>query len=56
MNPKLRICKGSNTWYQSNVLGISLPFHRHLHCRISPFDLPKNCIRFWFFYLIVAAI
>ncbi|THU65077.1 hypothetical protein C4D60_Mb01t33330 [Musa balbisiana] len=29
INPKLRICKGSNTWYQSNVLGISLPFHSH---------------------------
>ncbi|THU60215.1 hypothetical protein C4D60_Mb07t10290 [Musa balbisiana] len=31
INPKLRICKGSNTWYQSNssVLGISLPFHSY---------------------------
>ncbi|RRT65000.1 hypothetical protein B296_00015189, partial [Ensete ventricosum] len=25
--PKLRIRKGSNTWYQSSVLGVSLPFH-----------------------------
>ncbi|THU60250.1 hypothetical protein C4D60_Mb07t10660 [Musa balbisiana] len=30
INPKLRICKGSNTWYQSSVLGISLPFHSRL--------------------------
>ncbi|URE06342.1 hypothetical protein MUK42_18138 [Musa troglodytarum] len=30
INPKLRIRKGSNTWYQSNVLGVSLPFHNHL--------------------------
>ncbi|THU43817.1 hypothetical protein C4D60_Mb02t00790 [Musa balbisiana] len=29
INPKLRICKGSNTWYQSSVLGISLTFHSH---------------------------
>ncbi|RZR73683.1 hypothetical protein BHM03_00026953 [Ensete ventricosum] len=28
-HPKLRIRKGSNTWYQSNVLGISLPSHSH---------------------------
>ncbi|RRT37584.1 hypothetical protein B296_00037960, partial [Ensete ventricosum] len=27
--PKLRIYKGSNTWYQSSVLDISLPFHNH---------------------------
>ncbi|RRT56813.1 hypothetical protein B296_00047617, partial [Ensete ventricosum] len=26
INPKLRICKGFNTWYQSSVLSISLPF------------------------------
>ncbi|RWV84169.1 hypothetical protein BHE74_00034853, partial [Ensete ventricosum] len=27
--PKLRIHKGSNIWYQSSILGISLPFHNH---------------------------
>ncbi|THU54492.1 hypothetical protein C4D60_Mb10t25650 [Musa balbisiana] len=40
INPKLRICKGSNTWYQSSVLGISLPFHSHpssLHSRPKQF-------------------
>ncbi|RRT85321.1 hypothetical protein B296_00000537, partial [Ensete ventricosum] len=26
INPKLRICKSSNTWYQSSILGISLSF------------------------------
>ncbi|RZR79590.1 hypothetical protein BHM03_00005324 [Ensete ventricosum] len=25
----LRICKGSNTWYQSSILGDPLPFHNH---------------------------
>ncbi|THU47767.1 hypothetical protein C4D60_Mb09t19130 [Musa balbisiana] len=40
INPKLRICKGSNTWYQSSVLGVSLPFHSHpsaLHNRPKQF-------------------
>ncbi|RWW57225.1 hypothetical protein BHE74_00036000, partial [Ensete ventricosum] len=27
INPKLRICKGSNIWYQNCVLSISLLFH-----------------------------
>ncbi|RWV98638.1 hypothetical protein GW17_00038499, partial [Ensete ventricosum] len=26
-HPKLRIHKGSITWYQSSALGVSLPFH-----------------------------
>ncbi|THU42871.1 hypothetical protein C4D60_Mb00t00630 [Musa balbisiana] len=26
INPKLRICKGSITWYQSSILGVLLPF------------------------------
>ncbi|RWW46631.1 hypothetical protein BHE74_00047426, partial [Ensete ventricosum] len=34
-HPKHRICKGSNTWYQSNVLSVSLPF-------IIPPQLPKQ--------------
>ncbi|THU60361.1 hypothetical protein C4D60_Mb07t11840 [Musa balbisiana] len=40
INPKLKICKGSNTWYQSSVLGVSLSFHSHpssLHNRPKQF-------------------
>ncbi|RWW35285.1 hypothetical protein BHE74_00059798, partial [Ensete ventricosum] len=31
-----------------NCLKIVVEFHRHRHHRISSFDLPMNCNRFWF--------
>ncbi|THU72451.1 hypothetical protein C4D60_Mb04t12270 [Musa balbisiana] len=51
IKPKLRICKGSNTWYQSSVLGISLHFHSHpssLHSRPKQFPqlLKRSSLNF----------
>ncbi|RWW13565.1 hypothetical protein BHE74_00053536, partial [Ensete ventricosum] len=39
---KLRIHQGSNTWYQSSILGVLLPFHSHPSApQIRPKQFPQ---------------
>ncbi|RWV77546.1 hypothetical protein GW17_00061604, partial [Ensete ventricosum] len=44
INPKLRIRKDSNTWYQSSVLGVSLPILSRPSSFHSRLGNSHNCL------------